>query len=339
MRRACKRRAREEQESALRSTRRDAETRAHARRIAAPTVLFPSNWRSPPLALSALKNDSMHMHVRLTAVAAQRRAALPRAASSSSSRPPCLFADIAIIARATSGGGERAAPSPEDQAAPAAARRRTRERRRADAAVASTGASDDDAADADDADAPTTKQQQEEAALRRAVRLVDYRERSSGELLRRLRESAFSEPAARLAIARLEASGLVDDRRFAEAVVAWRFSQRAEAPRAIRRALLAAGVPPQVGEEALEAFFGADARVVRPYGERGGGDEEEEEDDDDGSGGARARWRALVAASREQARRSESVAPEKRRARLARWLAARGHSWDTVTALVREVGL
>lgn len=233
-------------------------------------------------------------------------------------------------------GGQ--APGPEDKP------RNPRSRRRgagAAAAAPSRAADDDDAEDDPATETTTTTPATSAAALRRAVRLVDYRERSTGELLSRLRELSFPEPDARAAVARLEASGLVDDRRFADLLVARRWRSRAEAPRAIRQALLAAGVPREVGEGALAAFFGGDLRVVRPCGvgegEEGGGEENE---NDDGGGDEAARWRALVAAAREQARRSESEpSAEKRRARLGRWLAARGHSWDTVSALAREVGL
>lgn len=224
--------------------------------------------------------------------------------------------------------------------------------------LARARARDEDADDVSDSAPPP-------ALLRRAVRLVDYRERSSGELLKRLREGGgrppcppASESAARRVVARLEAAGLVDDARFAELFVARRWRGRSESPGAIRRALFAAGVPAEVGDAALAAFFGDDdarggslrppAGPVRGSGGDGGEDDEEEEEEgqedaiDGGAGGGSSpasRWRALVAAAREQARRGEALAPDKRRARLARWLAARGHSWDTVAALVREVGL
>jgi regulatory protein len=275
------------------------------------------------------------MHRRTLTSAQQRRAvALPRRTTAASpsllvlplpfpeTRCCCRSSAIARARRRASDFEPEAPPEPGAEEQPPS---KTTRRRKARA--------DDADADANvfDANEATTSTPTTTAALRKAVSLVDYRERSSGELLRRL--ASFPESDARQAVERLEASGLVDDRRFADLLVARRWRFRAEAPRAIRQALQAAGVPREVGEEALEAFFGGDVRVVRPFG---GGEEEDEEDDEDG---ARSRWRALVAAAREQARRSESADPEKRRARLYRWLASRGHSYDTVSALVREVGL
>jgi SOS response regulatory protein OraA/RecX len=217
------------------------------------------------------------------------------------------------------------------------------------------GDEDDEADGADDATASATSAADAETqrALRRAVRLLDYRDRSSGELLKRLQEpssgrAASSRPvsvqAARRAVDRAVQGGLVDDARFAENFVRRKWQQRREAPGAVRRALLAAGVPAEVGEEALAAFFGPE------WGTRGGGlrapanDGDEEEEEEAAAGGAEgelhgASWSSLVEAARAQARRSAGLAadPRKRRARLARWLAARGHGWDTVAAVLKEV--
>ena len=276
--------------------------------------------RAAPAAAAAAAAPAAASPLRLLVLRSQCRSLLTRA------RAP----------RAPSSDGEGhvsdAAHSGERQSRGSSSSNGRRRRKRAD----------DDDANENDADAASTSSAAR--LLRRAVRLVDYRERSSGELVRRLMREDAPEAAARAAVERLTAAGLVDDARFAQLFVERRWRGRAEAPGAIRRALLAAGVPPEVGEEALAAFFGPDVRVLRPPpGGIGAENEDEEEEDSDANAdesGARARWRALVAAAREQARRSESLADlEKRRARLSRWLAARGHCWDTVSAVMREVGL
>lgn len=50
-------------------------------------------------------------------------------------------------------------------------------------------------------------------------------------------------------------------------------------------------------------------------------------------------WEALLAQAARRAELSAGEDPQKRRAKLARWLQYRGHSWDTVKRLLREVGL
>jgi regulatory protein len=87
----------------------------------------------------------------------------------------------------------------------------------------------------------------------RALRLLGARWRSRAELEQRLRRAGFEPDDITSALADLERAGLIDDARFARAVVADQAGQRLAGDRAIRTALYQKGVAPDVADAALAA--------------------------------------------------------------------------------------
>ena len=85
----------------------------------------------------------------------------------------------------------------------------------------------------------------------RALRLLGVRWRSRAELQQRLRQAGFGPDDISGAIEELERAGLVDDARFAQAVVADRAGRRLSGDRAIRTALFQKGVAADVADAAL----------------------------------------------------------------------------------------
>lgn len=101
-----------------------------------------------------------------------------------------------------------------------------------------------------------------EAAYERAVRLLAARARSVADLRRRLRSKGFSPPAVEEAVAKLEASGLLDDAAFARAYAEVR-ADRGFAAARVRADLLAAGVARSIAERAIaEAIPSDEDRLV-----------------------------------------------------------------------------
>jgi regulatory protein len=87
----------------------------------------------------------------------------------------------------------------------------------------------------------------------RALRLLAVRWRSQAELDERLRQAGFEPDDIASAIEDLTRAGLVDDARFARAVVADRAGRRLSGDRAIRTALFQKGVSAEVAATAMEA--------------------------------------------------------------------------------------
>ena len=90
-----------------------------------------------------------------------------------------------------------------------------------------------------------------EAACRAAVRLLASRSRSRADLRRRLVQKQHPPAAADGALARLEARGLLEDRRFAREYAASHALRRG--PARLLRDLLAQGVERDTAEEAVRA--------------------------------------------------------------------------------------
>ena len=85
----------------------------------------------------------------------------------------------------------------------------------------------------------------------RALRLLGARWRSRAELDQRLRRAGFEPEDIAAALADLERAGLIDDARFARAVVGDQAGQRLAGDRAIRAALYQKGVSADVADAAL----------------------------------------------------------------------------------------
>ena len=108
-----------------------------------------------------------------------------------------------------------------------------------------------------------------------ALRYMAYRDRSTGEVRRRLRK-AYPEAAADEAIAHLETAGLLDDRAFAEEYAERRFRREGHGPVRVRADLLRKGVAPALLEDALARVFSDEDALAARAAETG-----------------RARWRRL----------------------------------------------
>jgi regulatory protein len=128
----------------------------------------------------------------------------------------------------------------------------------------------------------------------RALRLLSVRDRSRREIERRLVMAGFPASDVEDTLRRLDSAGLVDDRRFARAVVEHQTRNRLAGRRAVMSALMAKGVD----RETAEAAAGSD--------------------EDEGQ-------RALELAERRAARLS-GLSPEVALRRLTDFLMRRGHA-------------
>ena len=98
----------------------------------------------------------------------------------------------------------------------------------------------------------------------RALGLLAVRQRSRGELERRLVQAGFEPDAVDAELERLERVGLIDDEAFARAVVESRMGSRGESQRVVAMHLSRAGVSTQVALEALhDAPESDDDRAMR----------------------------------------------------------------------------
>ena len=98
---------------------------------------------------------------------------------------------------------------------------------------------------------PRTGKTPRGTAKDRALKLLAVRWRSRAELSRRLIQAGFDPQDIEQAIQGLEQAGLVDDERFARAVVADRAGRRLVGDREVRTVLRRQGVAPEVAEAAL----------------------------------------------------------------------------------------
>jgi regulatory protein len=102
-----------------------------------------------------------------------------------------------------------------------------------------------------------------EAACRAALRALSRRAHARVELRRRLVQKQHPAPAVEAALGRLEARGLLDDRRFAEHYAAVRAARGRGPPRLIKD-LLVQGVDRGIAEEAVRRALeqeGIDPRI------------------------------------------------------------------------------
>ena len=101
----------------------------------------------------------------------------------------------------------------------------------------------------------------------RALTLLSFRDRSSSELERRLLRAGFDRQEVTEAIGGLTQAGLVDDERFARALVEHHSANRMAGRRAVRTALFTAGVDRATADRALEGM-GEDADRAEALAER-----------------------------------------------------------------------
>ena len=92
------------------------------------------------------------------------------------------------------------------------------------------------------------------SARDRALNLLSFRDRSRKELERRLLQAGYESHEVADALAALERSGLVDDARFARAVVEQEAGRRLSGRRAVASSLAAKGVDREAARVALESL-------------------------------------------------------------------------------------
>ena len=130
----------------------------------------------------------------------------------------------------------------------------------------------------------------------RALNLLSFRDRSSHELEQRLLRAGYEPDEVALALEGLERVGLVDDERFARAVVEQHAGKRLSGRRAVAAALWSSGVDRETAAAALSEL--------------------------DTPGGERERAEELA---RSRAQRLSGLAPEVAFRRLSGLLARRGY--------------
>jgi regulatory protein len=148
-----------------------------------------------------------------------------------------------------------------------------------------------------------------EAAQRAALRALARRDHARLDLERRLVKRQHPPQAAAVALARLEARGLLDDRRFAERYAAVR-ATRGKGPARILKDLLAQGVERRAAEAAVRRAL--------------------EEEGIDPAVEARA-------AAAKRARQLGGLPSAVRRRRLAAFLVRRGYARPQIKQLVEEL--
>jgi regulatory protein len=93
-----------------------------------------------------------------------------------------------------------------------------------------------------------------EAAYLQALKLLNYRQRSAKEVRRNLAEHGYGEEVIQESISRLERSGLIDDRRFAQNWVENRSEFRPRGRRALKMELYQRGLEEEEINQALESL-------------------------------------------------------------------------------------
>ncbi len=101
-----------------------------------------------------------------------------------------------------------------------------------------------------------------EAAKQKALSLLDRRDYSRAELLRKLAEKGFADAAAEAAADRLVSLGIVDDARYAPIVVR-HYAAKGYGARRIRDELQRRGIPKELWDAALAEMPEQDETVDR----------------------------------------------------------------------------
>ena len=99
-----------------------------------------------------------------------------------------------------------------------------------------------------------------EAAKKRALWLLDKRDYSRAELLRKLTEKGYTAAAAGSALDRLEELGFVDDARYAP-IVARHYAAKGYGARRVQQELQRRGIPKELWDAALEEMPAQDDTV------------------------------------------------------------------------------
>eukprot|EP00877_Chromochloris_zofingiensis_P006730 jgi/Chrzof1/230/Cz01g08030.t1 len=165
-------------------------------------------------------------------------------------------------------------------------------------------------------------------ALSRALRLINYAERSKSELQKRLTEDTYPSDTIRKVLQRLQELGLQSDARYAELYVKGKWRTSKHSPQRLTYDLSRQGISKDIIATALECTFGSRQGLGTPW--------HQQDDTDDNQEDA---WSELIEAAQRHANTSAGQPVDKRRAKMARWLQYRGHDWATVKRVLKELGL
>jgi len=165
----------------------------------------------------------------------------------------------------------------------------------------------------DDLEARLGAEEERSAARARALRYLETRERSSGEVIQRLRRYGYGEPLVGDTLEWLHGLGYVDDRRFAE-WFARAQSRSAWGARRLREELRRKGVSRPIIEETVLAFSAATQGT-------GGGVED------------------LVAQVERRFSRELTTDRERAERRITGYLGRRGHDWETIRRVLAQLPL
>lgn len=139
-----------------------------------------------------------------------------------------------------------------------------------------------------------------------ALTALDHAAQTSRDLAQKLTRKGFAAPAAEAAVARLVENGLIDDQRYAQRMAQSQIN-KAVGAYAVRRKLMAKGLPQDAIEAAMEDFDGE---------QQGGACRE----------AAEKLWRKYA-----------SLPAREGRAKLAQALARRGFGWDCIQSAVESI--
>lgn len=144
-------------------------------------------------------------------------------------------------------------------------------------------------------------------AKRKALKLLEYRPRSSKEIASRLAMAGFEEDVIEEALTRLEELGFIDDVGFSQAWVTHRVTGNAMGSARIRWELRHKGISTEVVEEALSVL------------------------DTD------TEYRSAMDAARRRWERDRDPDERSKRRRLASYLRRRGFDWDIINKVLKEL--
>ena len=144
-------------------------------------------------------------------------------------------------------------------------------------------------------------------AKERALRLLDYRQRSKVEVARRLSAAGFPEDIIEETITHLENIGFLNDAEFSQTWVKFRLSEKGIGKARMRWELKQKGVSNDVAEEALASLDGG------------------------------AEYQSAIDIARRRWEKDSSTDERAKRRKLTGFLQRKGFPWETIARILREL--
>ncbi|CAL8464146.1 g3681 [Coccomyxa elongata] len=170
-----------------------------------------------------------------------------------------------------------------------------------------------------------------EACKASAAGSLAYRPHSRSELTTKLLDKGFDKATIERALNRLQELGLQSDVEFVTIFARSKWRQSRWAPSRIRIELVRKGVSPEDIEHGLREVFGTDAHKLHVH--------TEDAESNDATDSSKRLDLQLLESAHRQAHLTRGMPSETRRRRMVAWLQRRGHSWDTISSLLRELAL